>query len=54
MFIKNPFLLPHLFCNVDFEFTWFYNTKQSSEIWILKIEMLLESQNKTNTEILGV
>ena len=54
MFIKNPSLLLHLFCNVDFEFTWSYNTKQSSEILIIKTEMVLEFQNKTKTEILGV
>ena len=38
MLLKNSFLLPHLFCNVEFEFSWFYNTEQSSEILILKIE----------------
>ena len=50
------FLLPHLFCNAQFEeleLSWFHNTKQSSEILILKIEMLLEFQNKTNIEIIG-
>ena len=31
----------------------FHNTEQSSEILILKIEMLLEFQNKTNAEIIG-
>ena len=45
------FLLPHL--NVEFEFSWFRNTKQSSEILILKIEILLELQSKTNIEIIG-
>ena len=29
------------------------NTKQSSKIFILKIEMLLEFQKKTNIEIIG-
>ena len=53
MLLKTSFLLPHLFCNVEFEFSWFHNTKQSSEILILKIEMLLEFQNKTNIEIIG-
>ena len=43
---KISFLLPHLFCNVEFEFSWFYNTKQSSEILTLKIEILLEFQNR--------
>ena len=51
MLLKNSFLLPHLFCNVEFEFRWFYNTEQSSGILILKIEMVLEFQNKTNIEI---
>ena len=41
MLLKISFLLPLLFC------------KQSSEILILKIEMLLEFQNKTNIEIIG-
>ena len=53
MLLKNSFLLFHLFCNLEFEFSWFHNTKQSSEILILKIEMLLEFQNKTNIEIIG-
>ena len=48
MLFKISFLLPQLFRNVEFEFSWFHRTKQSSEIWILKIEMLLEFQNKTN------
>ena len=42
MLFKNSFFLRHLFCNVEFEFGWFHNTKQSSEILILKIEMMLE------------
>ena len=37
---KVSFLLPHLFYNVEFEFSWYHNTKLSSEILILKIEML--------------
>ena len=43
----------YLPCSASFEYSWFHNTKQSSEILILKIEMLLEFQNKTNTEIIG-
>ena len=46
-------LLPHLFCNADFEFSLFHNTKQSSEILILKIEMLLELQNRRTLKLLG-
>ena len=53
MLRKISFLLPHLFCNVKFEFSWFHNTKQSSEILIHRIEMLLEFQSKTNIEIIG-
>ena len=54
MLLKTSFLLPHLFCNVEFEFSSFHNTEQSSEeTLILKIEMLLEFQNKTNIEIIG-
>ena len=53
MLLNTSFLLSHLFCNVDFEFSWFHNTKQSSEILILKTEMLSEFQNKTNVEIIG-
>ena len=29
MLLKTSFLLPHLLCNVEFEFSWFLNTKQS-------------------------
>ena len=50
---KTSFLLPHLFCNAEFEFSWFYNTEQSSEILILKIEMLSEFQNKTSIKVIG-
>ena len=50
--LKNSFLLPHLFCNVEFEFSRFHNTKQSSEMLILEIEMLPQFQNKTNIKIL--
>ena len=53
MLLKTLFFLPHLFCNVEFEFSWFYITEQPSKILILKIEMLLEFQNKTNIEIIG-
>ena len=53
MLLKILSLLPHLFCNVEFEFSWFHNTKKSSENLILKIELLLELQSKTNMEILG-
>ena len=51
MLLKNS-LLPLLFCNVELEFSWFHNTEQSSEILIVKIEMLLEFQ-KTNIEIIA-
>ena len=50
VFIASPF---HNFF-FEFEFSWFLNTKQSSEILILNIEMLLEFQNKTNIEIIGL
>ena len=52
MLLKTSFLIPHLFCNVEFEFSWFHNTEQASKILILKIEMLLEFQKKTNIEII--
>ena len=45
--------MPHLFYNVEFQFSWFCNTKQSSEISVLKTEMLLDFQNKTNIDIAG-
>ena len=48
------FLLPCLSCNVEVEFSWFHNTNQSSEILILKTEILLEFQNKVNIEIIGL
>ena len=53
MLPKILLLLSHLFCNVEFEFSWFHKIKQSLEILILKIEMLLEFQNKANIEING-
>ena len=54
MLLKTSFLLPHRFCKVEFEFSWFHNTEQSSEeILFLKREMLLEFQNKTNIKITG-
>ena len=39
--LKTLFLLSHLFCNVKFEFSWFHNTKQSSEILIQSSEILI-------------
>ena len=53
MLFKTLFLLPHLFCYVEIEFSWFHNMVQSSEMLILQIEMLLEFQNKNNVEITG-
>ena len=56
MSLKTSFLLPHLFCNVEFELIQLlsqHNTEQSSEILILKIQMLLEFETKTNFEIIA-
>ena len=53
MLLKKSFLLPHIFCNVEFEFSWFHNTKQSSEILIHETELLLELQNKANIKMMG-
>ena len=53
MLLKTSFLLSRLSCNVEFEFSWFHNTKQSSKILIFEIEMLLEFQNKTSIEMMG-
>ena len=36
MLLKNSFLLPHLFYNVEFKVIWFQHTEQSSEILIFK------------------
>ena len=52
LLLKNSFLLLHFFCNVEFEFSWFRNTKHSSEFLIVKIKMLLEFQNKATIEII--
>ena len=53
MLLKTSLLLSHLFCNVEFGFSWFSNTEESSENLILKTEMLFEFQNKTNVKITG-
>ena len=53
MLLKISLLLTHLFCYLEFEFSWFHNTKLSSEILILKIKILLEFQGKANVEIIG-
>ena len=47
MLLKTSFILPYLFCNVSQHRTF------TSEILSLKIEMLLEFENKTNVEITG-
>ena len=52
MLLKVPLLLPYLSCIDEFEFSWFSNSKQLSDISILKIEMLFEFQSKTNIEII--
>ena len=53
--LKTSFLLPHLFRNVEFESSSFISQHQTvtSEVLILKIEMLLEFQNKAKIEITG-
>ena len=38
MLFKNSFLLPHLFCNVEFEVNYFTIPNQSSEVLILKAD----------------
>ena len=53
MLHKILFLLPNLSCNNEFEFSWFRNTKQSSEILIIKIEILPEFQNQMNIKTIG-
>ena len=52
MLLKTLVLLPHLFCNVEFEFSWFCNTGQLSKILVLETKMLLGFQSKTNIEII--
>ena len=52
MLLKTSFLLPHLFYNVELTSSDFTTTRQSSEILILKMEML-EFQDKKNIEIIG-
>ena len=53
MLRKISLLLPHLFYNVEFEFSWFHNTKQSSEILILKRENQLKFQNSRILKLLN-
>ena len=53
MLRKILLLLSDLFWNVEFGFSWFGNTKQSSEISILKTEMLPEFQNRRMLKLLG-
>ena len=51
--LKNPFILPQLFCNVEFKFSLMNITKHFSGTLILKIKMLLEFKNNTSIEIIG-
>ena len=55
MLLKTSFLLPHLFCNVEFELIQPISQHREvvRETLILKIEMLLEFQNTTNFKIIG-
>ena len=55
MLLKTSFLLPHLFCNVEFELIQLISQHRAvvRENLILKIEMLLEFQNTTNFKIIG-
>ena len=55
LLLKTLFLLPHPFPNIEVEFSSFILQHQTvtTEILILKIEMLFEFQNKTNAEITG-
>ena len=50
MLLKTSFLLPQLFCNVEFEFIWLHSAEQSPGILILKTEKLIEFPN---IEIIG-
>ena len=52
MLLKTSFLLLHLFCNVILEFSFFHNTEHSSDILLLKIEILLAFQNMANIDFL--
>ena len=52
MLRKILFLFPHLFCNVKFEFSWFCNTKESSEIYNCSISWSFKSKKKSNISLL--
>ena len=52
MLLKTLLLLPHLFCNVEFESIQLIS-QHPSEILILKIGIIFEFQNKTIFEIIG-
>ena len=36
MLLNTSILLPQLFCNVEFEFSWFHNTKIHQKFWFWK------------------
>ena len=52
MLLKTSFLLPHLFWNVEFDFTWFQNNQTVVRDFNSQIEML-EFQDKKNIKIIG-
>ena len=52
MLLKTWFLLPHLFCNVEFEFSANFTTANRQRFYFPKIEMLLWFQNKKNIKII--
>ena len=52
MLLFTSLLLPHMYCNVEYELIQLI-LQRWSETLILKREMLLEFQNKINFEIIG-
>ena len=52
MLLKNSYLLPDFYCNMNLNSGYFTAQNQSSIVLILKIEMLLLFQNKRDSEII--
>ena len=52
MLLKNSYLLPDFYCNMNLNSGYFTAPNQSSIVLILKIGMLLLFQNKRNSEII--
>ena len=53
MLLKTSFLLPHLFCNVDFELIWLIEFLNKKSIEIIGLELTQPARDAPGTSPVG-